>query len=124
LTVSTKSVTEYFKERMGLVVSKPKSFDMVTDEEPRGGIGSRPKVCALDEVEEGRGLRGGLGMGLLAKMSAAEAAGEVSIQGIPEGKDKRKEARIGRESCSEGDETEARHRSRRKGKRRAKVASD
>ena len=109
---------------MGLMVSKSSGFETVTDEAPRGGIGSRPNVCDLGEVKEGERPRGGLGMGLLAKMSAADTVAEIFTQEIPGGKDKKKEEGTGRKPCGEGEEGEVRHRARRKGKSRVKVASD
>jgi len=120
LTVSSKSVADYFKQKMRLVVSKPSGSGMETDEAPRGGIGSRPKVCNHDEVEEGGGLHGGLGMGLLAKMSAAEGVTEIfAREEAPEGKGKTKD----RKRWSEDGEGEVSHKPKKKGKKKAQMAS-
>ena len=79
LKVSSTSVADYFKEKMRLTVSKPSGSETEADEVSRGGIGSRLKSCGRDGTEEGGGLRGGLGMRLLTKMSAAEAGMETSV---------------------------------------------
>lgn len=121
LTVSSKSVADYFKQKMRLVVSKPSGSGMETDEAPRGGIGSRPKVYNRDEVEEGGGLHGSLGMGLLTKMSATGGGTEISMrEEAPEGKGKTKE----RKRWSEDDEGEVSHKPKKKGKKKAKMASN
>lgn len=80
LTVSTKSVAEYFKEKMGLVIPKSEGFGTVTNEAHNGGIGSRPRVGSCDEVERDGVLCVGLGRELLAKMSAAEVITEIPRQ--------------------------------------------
>ena len=120
LKVSSKSVADYFKEKMRLVASKSSGSGTETDEAPRGGIGSRPKHWSRGEVEEGGGLRGGLGMGLLAKMSAAEAVMEVFAQAeeTPEGKGKKKKHR------SEDDEGDVKHKPKKKGKKKAHTVGD
>ena len=122
LTVSSKSVADYFKEKMQLAGSKPSGSKTKTDEMPRGGIGSRLEIWGHGEVEEGGGLRCGLGMGLLAKMSAAGAATEISAQAeeTAEWRGKKKE-----EKRRSGDgEGEAGHKPKKKGKKRAQTISD
>jgi len=105
LIVSSKSVADYFKEKMRLVASTPSGTGAEADETPRGGIGSRPKFYGHDGTEEGRGLRNGVDF--LAKISVAETGTEVSVQEeTPEGKGKKKE-RKKRKRRSEDDKGEA-----------------
>ncbi|KAF9647837.1 hypothetical protein BDM02DRAFT_3187660 [Thelephora ganbajun] len=113
LTVSSKSVADYFKEKMRPVVLKPLGFEMGTNEGPRGGIGSWLNIRSHDKVEEGGRLCGGLGMGLLVKMSAAEATTEIFVQ----------EERRKRKHRSEDDEGEVEHKPKKKGIKRAQTAS-
>ena len=119
LTVSSKSVADYFKEKMRLVISKSSDPETEVGEASRGGIGSRPKFCGHDGTEEGGGLRSGLGMGLLAKMSTAETVTGGSAQGEkPEGKGKKREERKCRSEDGEG---EANHKPKKKGKKKAQT---
>ena len=124
MTVSTKSVAEYFKEKMGLAVSKSEGFEMVTGEAHNGGIGSRPRVGSCDEVEGDGVLCTGLGRELLAKMSAAEVMTEVPAQEeTPGGKDKRTNERDGRNYRTEDGGGEMSHKPKKKGKKSARVTS-
>lgn len=114
LRVSSKSVADYFKEKMRLIVSKPSGSETEADESFRGGIRPRFKFCGHDEIEEDGGLRGGLGMRLLAKMSAAETVTESSAQEeIPEGEGKEREGRERRKRRSEDSEGEASYKPKR-----------
>jgi hypothetical protein len=123
LTVSSKTVADYFKEKMESVVSKPSGFETMTDEAPRGGIGSRLGV--RNEAEEDRGLCGSLGMGLLAKMSTSGAVAETfTPDEAPGGKEKQKEGKNGGRRCGDDNEGEIHHKSKKKGKKRKQVASD
>lgn len=120
LTVSSKSVADYFKEKMRLVVSKPRCSETEIDEAPRGGIGFRLILCDNNEVEEDGGLRGGLGMGLLSKTSATETLTETTLQEeTPKGKEKREEKRKERKHWSEGGEGEVNRKPKKTGKRKA-----
>lgn len=103
---------------MRLVVSKPEGSETATDEvPPRGGIGSRLKVCSYDEVEEGGGLRSGLGAGSRAKMSsAADVMGLFVQKDTLGGKDK--------ERRPADDEGEMNRRQKKKGKKRTQVTGD
>ena len=121
MTVSSKSVADYFKEKMQFVGSRSSGSKTEIGETPQGGIGPRLEFWGHDEVEEGRGLRCGLGMGLLAKMSAAGAVTEIPVQAdeISEWKGKKKEEKQ-RERKGKGD---ASHKPKRKGKNKAQIAS-
>ena len=120
LTVSSKSVADYFKEKMRHVVSKPSGSETEADEIPRGGIGSRPEFGGYDELEGG-GIRGGLGMRLLARMSAAEATTDIFTQKeTPAGKVQDREGRRKKKRRTEG---EATHRPK-KGSTKARTVSD
>ena len=77
LTVSSKSVADYFKEKMRLVLSKPSGSETGLDGTPRAGIGSQSEPWSHDRVGESGELSGGLGMGLLAKMSMAGGTTET-----------------------------------------------
>jgi len=104
--VSSKSVADYFKDKMRAVISKPRYSETETDEAPRGGIGSRPTFRGREEVEEDDGLCGGFSRGLLSKMSAAKTFAETFVQGETpkrEGKGKRKEERKCRSGNGEGE---------------------
>ena len=108
LTVSSKSVADYFKEKMRHVFSKPLGPETEVDEVSRGGIGSRLNSCDYGEVEEGGGLRGGLGMRLLARMSVTEAVTVNSVQEeTPEGKGKGEREREKRKCRSKDNKGEA-----------------
>lgn len=122
LTVSSKSVADYFKEKMRHVVSKPSGSETEADEASRGGIGSRPEFRGHDELE-GEGIRGGLGMRLLAKMSAAEAMTEISTEEKPAGKVQEREGRGKKKHRTEDGKREATHQSKR-GNRKARTVSD
>jgi len=92
LRVSSKSVADYFKEKMRLTVLKPPVSGTVVDEASGGGIRSRLKFCGHNGIEEDGGLRDGLGMRLLAKMSAAETVtGNSKQEETPEGEEKERE---------------------------------
>ena len=111
LRVSSKSVADYFNEKMRLTVSKPSGSGTEADEASRSGIGSRLKFCGHDGIEEGGRLHGGLGMRLLAKMSAAETVTETFVQEeTPEGEGEGREKRKRRSEDSKG---EASHKSKR-----------
>ena len=119
LTVSSKSVADYFKEKMRHIISKPSDSETEADETPRG-IGSRPGFGGHEELE-GEGVRGGLGMRLLARMSAAEAMMEISTpRETPAGKAPEREGRGKRKRRVEG---EATHQPK-KGNLKARTASD
>ena len=99
---------------MSLVVSKSESSETVIDESSRGGIGSRLKIYDYDEVEEGGVLRGGLGTSSRGNMPTTEEM--FAQREIP--------GRKGRKRGSEDDEGEMGRKPKKKGKHRAKVASD
>lgn len=123
LKVSSTSVAEYFKEKMRLTVSKPSGSETEADEVSRGGIGSRLKSCGHDGTGEVGGLRGGLGMRLLTKMSVTEAGTETSVQEeTPEGKGKEGEDRGKRKHRSEDTKGEASHKPKRGYKKAQKVS--
>ena len=124
LTVSSKSVADYFKEKMQLVDSKHSSSKTQIDETPRGGIGSRLGFWGNDEIEEGGGSRCGLGMGLLAKMSVSGAVAEIVAQvgETSERKEMRKEEKR-RKRRSERGEGEASHKPKQKRGKKAQRAS-
>jgi len=123
LTVSSKSVADYFKEKMRHIVSKPSGSETEADGAPRGGIGSRLEFRGHDEVEGG-GVHGGLGMRLLAKMSAAEAMTQISTQEeIPTGNVQGREGRGKRKHQTEDGKGEATHQQKR-GNRKARTVSD
>lgn len=125
LTVSSKSVADYFKEKMQLVGSRSLGSKSEIDETPRGGIGSLVEFWGDDEVGEGGGLRCGLGMGLLAKMSAAVAVTETpaQVEETSERKGKKKEEKQ-RKQKGEVGEGDASHKPKKKGKKKAQAASD
>jgi len=103
---------------MRLVVSKPGGSETIVDEVPRGGIGSQLKVYSYDEIEEGGGLRGGLGMGSRASVPTTTAVMEMFAQKeTPGGKEKK-------HWSEDIDEAETSHKPKKKGKRRARVASE
>ena len=103
---------------MQLVGSRSSGSKSEIDETHRGGIGSRLAFWGRDEVEEGGGSRCGLGMGLLAKMSAAGAAIEISAQTEEkfEWKGKRKEENWRKEKGDVG-QGDASHKPKKKGKK-------
>ena len=122
LKVSSKSVADYFKEKMRQVVSTPLGSETEADEASGGGIGSRPEFRGHDELE-GEGIRGGLGMRLLAKMSAAEAMTEVSTrEEKPVGKVQKREGRGKRKHRTEDGKREATHQPKR-GNQKAQTVS-
>jgi len=125
LTVSSKCVAEYFKEKIQLVSLRSSGSKLEIDETPRGGIGSRLEFWGHDEVEEGGGFQCGLGMGLLAKMSAAVAVTEHFVQAeeTSERKGKKKEEERGERKGGVG-EGDASHKPKKKGKKKARIASD
>jgi hypothetical protein len=116
LTVSSKSVADYFKEKMRFVVSKSTGSETVTGEAPRGGIGFQLKVFSCDEVEEDGGLRGGLGISSRAKMSTTTTLMEMFAQNEkPEGEGKKRR--------SEGDEGEMSRKPKKKSKKKSHAVS-
>lgn len=117
LMVSSKTVGDYFKEKMRLITSKPLSFESMTDEAPRGGIGSRLEVHSRNDAEEGGELRDSLGRSLLAKMT--------SMQEIPGGKGEQKERSEKKRKSGGNRGAEDQARVPKKGSRkRTQVASD
>lgn len=121
LTVSSKSVAEYFKEKLRLAASKPSGSEADIDETPRGGIGSRSEFRRHDEVEDG--FRGGLGMGLLAKMSRGEVVTEILEQEETPGGRGKNEVEKKKRRCEDG-EGEVNRKPKTKGKKKALTASD
>ena len=104
---------------MRLAVSKPSGFETATDEAPRGGIGFRLKVTSCDQVEEGGGHRGGLGMNSSAKISATTTMmGMFAQKETPGGSSEKRWNEDGH------DEGEMSRKPKKKGKRRAKVTGD
>ena len=125
LTVSSKSVADYFKEKMQLAAPKPSDSGMEIDEAPRGGIGSRLESWGRDEIEEGEGLHAGLGMDLLAKMSATRATAETLAQQETPGESRKKKAeRREKKHRNEDGGGEVNRKPKKKVKNRAPAAND
>lgn len=102
---------------MRLITSNPEGSRLAIDEAPRGGIGSRLKVHSCDEVEGDGGHRTGLGMGPRTKVSTAAVVLEMFAQTeTPGGK--------GQKRRNEGDEGGMNRKPKKKGRKRAQVASD
>ena len=105
---------------MRVVAPEPSSLETKTDEALRGGIGSRLGFWGHDEVEEGRGLYSGFGMGLLAKMSSAEAVTE----NLPQRETSRRREKKKKKRRSEDSEGDVNRKPKKKGKNHTLVASD
>jgi len=102
-------------------VSKPPGSGTVVDEASGGGIRSRLKFCGHDGTEEDGGLRGGLGMRLLAKMSAAETAtGNPKQEETPGGEEKEREKGKRRSGDGKGEPS----RKRKRGHKNAQKVGD
>jgi len=121
LRVSSKSVADYFKEKMRLAVLKPPGSGTVVDEASGGGIRSRLKFCGHNGIEEDGGSHGGLGMRLLAKMSAAETVtGNSKQEETPEGEERGRAKGKRRSGDGKGEAS----RKPKKGHKRAQKVSD
>ena len=112
LTVSTRNITDYFRDKMRHVVSKPGSFGVATDGISRGGIGYPQKICSHDGVGESGTQHGGLGTGIFSKTSTAA---EKFAQGEIRKRNDAKNAKVGGKYRSEG-EGEVGHKPKNEGK--------